>query len=52
MIKDILNVLKASDYYGKSEVIEIAKGRYALPTTWKSFIKNIKRQVKWQLKKR
>jgi len=51
MIKDILTILKSSDFYNRSEVIEIAKGRYALPLTWKGFVKNIKRQIKWRLKK-
>jgi len=51
MIKQILKLLSIDDFYGKSEVIEIAKGRYAYPKTFKDVFKNFKRQMKW-LKKR
>lgn len=48
MIRDILILLSSSEHYNKSETIEIAKGRYAIPTGIKSLIKNIKRRLKWQ----
>ena len=48
MIKQIIKLLKSDNFYNQSELIEVAKGRYYLPTTWKGTIKNIKRQVKWQ----
>jgi len=43
MIKGIIDLLQANEYYGQSETIDIAKGRYALPTTWKDTFKWIKR---------
>lgn len=45
MIKGIIDLLNASEYYGVSENIDIAKGKYALPFTWKEGIKNIKRRI-------
>jgi hypothetical protein len=43
MIKDILDLLNASDWYGAGENIEIAKGKY-------SGVKDLK-QMKEQLKR-
>ena len=43
MIKGIIDLLQTNEYYGQSETIDIAKGRYALPTTWKDTFKWIKR---------
>lgn len=43
MIKDILYLLKEMPI-GKSELIDIAKGKYKLPTNFKEF----KNQLKWQ----
>lgn len=48
MIKKILDLLLVLDHYGQSEVIEIAKGKYELPITFKKGYKQIKRQIKWQ----
>jgi hypothetical protein len=36
------------NHYGQSETIEIAKGKYELPTTWSKAINQIKRQ--WKIK--
>ena len=52
MIRQIISVLASDDFYNKSELIEIAKGRYKLPMTFKGMVKNIKRQVKWQSKEK
>jgi hypothetical protein len=44
MIKNIIDLLTISDYYGVSNSIDIAKGKYEKPTTWKSLGKFIKRR--------
>jgi hypothetical protein len=46
MIKHILELLALHEHYGQSEVIEIAKGKYKLITTWKQGFEQIKRQWK------
>jgi hypothetical protein len=46
MIKHILDLLALHEHYGQSEVIEIAKGKYKLITTWKQGFEQIKRQWK------
>ncbi len=51
MIKLIIDALQIDDHYGQSELIEIAKGKYELPTTFKKGFKQIKRQIKWQKSK-
>ena len=40
MIKQILELLAIDNWYGVSENIDIAKGKYELPRTWKS-VKNM-----------
>lgn len=50
MIKGIIDLLNAKEYYGVSERIDIAKGRYAIPLTWKDAWKNIKRRI-WQTRR-
>jgi len=50
MIQQILELLKASNHYGESEFIEIAKGKNKLPETWKEAYKQHKRQLKWSKK--
>jgi len=35
MIKEIINLLAADDWLIGDEDIDFAKGKYALPTTWK-----------------
>ena len=52
MIREIINILASDNFYNESEVIEIEKGRYKLPMTFKGMVKNIKRQVKWQSKEK
>jgi hypothetical protein len=46
MIKHILDLLALDEFYGQSELIEIAKGKNEIPTTWKKAFKQIKRQWK------
>jgi hypothetical protein len=48
MIKQILTMLNGLDHYGRSETIEIAKGKFELPTTIKKGWNQIKRNYKWQ----
>lgn len=50
MIKDIIDLLNTGNYYGQSEYIDIAKGKYELPNTWKDTFENIKRRL-WQIRK-
>ncbi len=45
MIKNVIDLLAMSDYYGKSKRIDIAKGIYELPNTWKGTWKLIKRML-------
>jgi len=45
MIKNIVDLLSLGDYYGETKRIDIAKGAYELPTTWKGFWKLIKRHI-------
>jgi hypothetical protein len=51
MIKVILDLLTTLDHYGHSEEIEIAKGKFELPTTFKKGFIQIKRNWKWQRRK-
>ena len=49
-MKELIELLNMNEYYGVSENIEIAKGRYQIPYTWKDAWKNIKRRL-WQKRK-
>lgn len=51
MIQTILDLLNSGDFYGQSELIEIAKGKYKLPMSLKEKVEQLKRQKAWQLKK-
>ena len=51
MIEIALQLLTLDRYYGVSDSIEIAKGRYELTNTVKKGINKIKRNYKWQQKK-
>lgn len=46
MIKNILDMLKIDDFYGKSEFIDIAKGKHEIPKTIKGAYKQGKRKLK------
>ena len=50
MIKGIIELLNTGDHYGVSERVDIAKGKYQIPTTWKDLWKYIKRTL-WQRRK-
>ena len=47
MIRNILEMLSVTDYYGQSELIEIAKGKYMMPKTVKQYVEQAKRRVKY-----
>lgn len=49
MIELALEILKHAD--GETENIRIAQGRDKLPETFKEGWKQIKKEVRWQLKK-
>jgi hypothetical protein len=50
MINNIVELLNTKEFYGVSENIDIAKGKYKIPFTWKDTWKNIKRRL-WQIRK-
>ena len=50
MIKGIIDTLGASNWYNISNRVEIAKGKWAYPKTWKQAFNKIKRAYKWQEK--
>lgn len=50
MIQNLIDLLNTSEFYGVSENIDIAKGKYKLPITWSDTFKNIKRRL-WQIRK-
>jgi hypothetical protein len=43
MIHQIITILQHKDYYGISKEVDIAKGLYSYPTSFKSFIHKLKR---------
>ena len=45
MIKNIVDLLALGDYYGETKRIDVAKGLYELPTTWKGTWKSVKRII-------
>lgn len=47
MIADILKLLKSNPFYGCSENIEIAKGKYAIAKDWKDSKQKIIRYRYW-----
>jgi hypothetical protein len=51
MLKQILDLLALDEHYGQSEAIEIAKGKYKIPTTFKEGFNKIKREIKWLKRK-
>jgi hypothetical protein len=40
MIQNIINLLQEKDYYNVSKDIDVAKGKYEIPSTWKG-VKNL-----------
>jgi hypothetical protein len=49
MLDNVIELLKLSEYKNTTERIEIAKGKYQLPRTWKDVWYKIKRDL-WQTK--
>lgn len=49
MIANLIDLLNTNEFYGVSENVEIAKGKYKLPTGWKDVWYKIKRHA-WQKK--
>lgn len=43
MIKNIIDLLTVSEYYGVSRKVDIAKGKYSIPYSWRTALKQIKR---------
>jgi len=43
MIKNVIDLLALSDYYGKSERIDIAKGKYEIAYNWSEVWNKVKR---------
>lgn len=50
MMKNIIDLLQTNTFYGHTETIDIAKGKYAIPYTWKDLVNNIKRRL-WPKRK-
>ncbi|QDP56628.1 MAG: hypothetical protein Unbinned5089contig1000_14 [Prokaryotic dsDNA virus sp.] len=44
MIKNIIDLLNINDWYGVSENIDIAKGKYRAVRNWNELKKQLKRQ--------
>lgn len=49
-LRSTLDLLASGDHYGVSESVEIAKGKWYLPNTFKGAIKQFKRQLQWERK--
>lgn len=43
---EVIKALQRKEYYGKSECINIAKGKYELVTDWKGILEKAKRLAK------
>jgi len=41
----IFKILRMDKFYGVSETIEIAKGKYKMPESWSEGLKQIKRKL-------
>jgi hypothetical protein len=50
MIKLIIDLLQINPYYAVSDKVDRAKGKYAIPKTWKGLWENIKRRL-WPKRK-
>jgi hypothetical protein len=49
MITKTIELLQTNQFYGISENIEIAKGKYQLPTSFNGVLNKIKRELKMKL---
>lgn len=51
LIQNVLALLKIDDFYNESELIDIAKGKYQLPRSYKGFKNTVKRRLKYHGRK-
>jgi hypothetical protein len=51
MIRQLMALLNGLDHFGQSEEIEIAKGKYEYPKSFKAFYKQVKRELQWRKRK-
>jgi len=52
MIKNIITLLSLNDYKGETDLIDVAKGKYKLPYTFREVFNQFKRQLAWLNKRR
>lgn len=45
MIRELIDLLKADDFYGVDPIIDIAKGKYKAPTKFKELKESVKRRA-------
>jgi len=48
MIKNIFEMLQVTEYYGQSENIEIAKGKFMISKTVKEILEQTRREIKFK----
>lgn len=48
MIEIILELLKSNDFYGVSNIVDVAKGKHELTSSIKKIYKQEIRKAKWQ----
>ena len=52
MIEMILELLKSNDFYGVSNIVDVAKGKHELTSNIKKIYKQEIRKAKWQKNER
>ena len=52
MIEMILELLKSNDFYGVSNIVDVAKGKHELTSSIKKIYKQEIRKSKWQKNER
>lgn len=50
MLDKIIQLLPLNNYYGDSKAIDLAKGYYKIPLTFKEMFSQFKRDMQWQKK--
>lgn len=45
-IINIVNLVRSANFYGGSETIEMAKGKYQIDNTWEGFKRKLRRALK------
>ena len=48
MLDKIIQLLPLNNYYGDSKAIDLAKGYYKIPRTYRDTYEQFKRDLKWQ----